>query len=631
MLDLSTLTPAPPVPDFSAWDPTLSAKLHHGSHALDAAREVVRNAPRPVGLDIEAGGLGPLAFSIRCVTAAWDTEDGTHAVILDPRRPDHAQAVKDLTDWAGVLVLHNAAYDWPVLYQYGLVTLEDTAKVWDTVVASRMAYPDPTVSKQLGDLVTRKDLVAMSDTDVTMATAFSAAGYSTQRDGWETMDIDQPVYRLGAMADTVATLRLGPEILEAAVLQLTSSPYATAPASSALSRAPKVDRQRALELVEREQVVNRVMLRRSAVGILVDQEYLGSYQAEHTAALESARAVLEAEGLDPDAGNLGKKVLELLAERGDLPDSWPRTANGGLKADKKAMAQLAEVPAAQELAAAQRKVADLAKVSGYLEKVSGYAAITGRVHPQVGVLGASATGRMSYREPELQQFSADARPILIPDPGQEWVSIDWSSIEPVVVANAAGDTDFLHGFNYEAADLYQPIVQYAGVDRKTAKVVLLAAMYGQGRALLAHNLGTTEDQAQEIQARVFQAMPQTRRFLDALRMEADNKGATVTADGRVLPVPTDPAGRVMGYKATNYFTQGTAYSVLSSTIYRLERAGLADAIQLAMHDELVVNAAAQDQVRQVMETAPDWLVEFTGHPVVLRTDTNALPGHWAYV
>lgn len=631
MLDLSTLAPAPPVPDFSAWDPTLSAKLHHGSHALDAAWEVVRNAPRPVGLDIEAGGLGPLAFSIRCVTAAWDTEDGTHAVILDPRRPDHAQAVKDLTDWAGVLVLHNASYDWPVLYQYGLVTLEDTAKVWDTVVASRMAYPDPTVSKQLGDLVTRKDLVAMSDTDVTMATAFSAAGYSTQRDGWETMDIDQPVYRLGAMADTVATLRLGPEILEAAVLQLTSSPYANAPASSALSRAPKVDRQRALELVEREQVVNRVMLRRSAVGILVDQEYLGSYQAEHTAALESARAVLEAEGLDPDAGNLGKKVLELLAERGDLPGDWPRTANGGLKADKKAMAQLAEVPAAQELAAAQRKVADLAKVSGYLEKVSGYAAITGRVHPQVGVLGASATGRMSYREPELQQFSADARPILIPDPGQEWVSIDWSSIEPVVVANAAGDTDFLHGFNYEAADLYQPIVQYAGVDRKTAKVVLLAAMYGQGRALLAHNLGTTEDQAQEIQARVFQAMPQTRRFLDALRMEADTKGATVTADGRVLPVPTDPAGRVMGYKATNYFTQGTAYSVLSSTIYRLERAGLADAIQLAMHDELVVTASAQDQVRQVMETAPDWLVEFTGHPVVLRTDTNALPGHWAYV
>lgn len=631
MLDLSTLAPAPEVPDFSAWDPKLGARLHHGQDALAAAQDIVRQSPRPVGLDIEAGGLGPLAFNIRCVTAAWDTAGGTYSVILDPRRPDHAKAIKDLTDWAAVLVLQNASYDWPVLYQYGLVTLEDTHKVWDTVVAARMAYPDPAVPKHLADLVTRKDLVGMEDTDVTMATAFSAAGYSTQRDGWETMDIDQPVYRLGAMADTVATLRLGPAILEAVVSHLTSSPYENVSVSSALARAPKVGRTRALELLEREQTVNRVMLRRTAKGILVDQDYLGTYQADHTAALDKARSVLEAEGLDPNAGNLGKKVLELLADRGDLPANWPRTANGGLKADKKAMEKLADIPAAQELATAQRKVADLAKVSGYLEKVQGYASITGRVHPQVGVLGASATGRMSYREPELQQFSADARPVLIPDTGQEWVSIDWSSIEPVVVANAAGDTDFLHGFNYEGADLYQPIVKYADVDRKTAKVVLLAAMYGQGRALLASNLGTTEDQAQDIQARVFQAMPKTRRFLDALRLEADSLGATVTADGRVLPVPTDPGGRVMGYKATNYFTQGTAYSVLSSTIYRLERAGLADTIQLAMHDELVVNAAAQEEVRRVMETAPDWLTEFTGHPVVLRTDTNPLPGHWAYV
>lgn len=631
MLDLSTLAPAPEVPDFSAWDPTLGAYLNHGQAALSAVQDIVRQAPRPVGLDIEAGGLGAKAFNIRCVTAAWDTADGTYSVILDPRRPDHAQAIRDLTNWAGLLVLQNASYDWPVLYQYGLVDLETTTKVWDTVVAACMAYPDPAVSKHLADLVTRKDLVGMEDTDVTMATAFTSAGYSTQRDGWETMDIDQPVYRLGAMADTVATLRLGPVLMEAVVDHLTSSPYANAPVSSALARAPKVDRARALDLMEREQTVNRVMLRRTAKGIRVDQDYLGTYQADHTAALDNARAVLESEGLDPNAGNLGKKVVELLAERGHLPDNWPTTDKGNLKADKKAMAKLAEVPAAQELAAAQRKVADLAKVSGYLEKVQGYAAITGRVHPQVGVLGASATGRMSYREPELQQFNADARPILIPDPGQEWVSIDWSSIEPVVVANAAGDTDFLHGFNYEGADLYQPIVQYADVDRKTAKVVLLAAMYGQGRALLAKNLNTTEDQAQAIQDRVFKAMPKTRRFLDALRLEADSTGATVTADGRVLPVPKDPTGRVMGYKATNYFTQGTAYSVLSSTIYRLERAGLADAIQLAMHDELVVTASAQEEVRRVMETAPDWLTEFTGHPVVLRTDTNPLPGHWAYV
>jgi len=267
MLDLSTLGTAPAVPDFAAWDPALSARLHHGSMAVEAVRDIVTQPPRPVGLDIEAGGLGPLAFNLRCVTAAWDTADGTHSVILDPRRGDHAQAVRDLTSWAGMLVLQNASYDWPVLFNYGLVTMEDTAKVWDTVVAARLAYPNTTVSKHLADLVVRPDLLAMEDTDVTMAAAFNAAGYSTQRDGWENMDVDQPVYRLGAMADTVATLRLGPVLAEAVVRHLTSSPFKDADVTSPLAVAPVLDQAGALGILERGQTVERVLLRRTARGI----------------------------------------------------------------------------------------------------------------------------------------------------------------------------------------------------------------------------------------------------------------------------------------------------------------------------------------------------------------------------
>lgn len=632
MLDLTSLGPAPFVLDFTSWDPTLEAFQSTGQDALERARGVVSQSPRTIALDIEAAGLGAKAFKVRCVTAAWETPNGTQAVLLDPRRPEHARAVYLLVDWATTVVMHNAAYDWPVLSQYGLVDADThTAKVWDTLVAARMAYPDPRRPKSLEALATDPELVGMPKSEVPMEVAFRSAGYATAREGWENMDIDQRVYCLGALADTVATLRLGPAIREAVVDRLTHSPYAHVSVSSALARAPQLGREGALGLLEREQTTNQVMLRTSARGLLVDQDYLGEYQAGHEAALGEARGVLEDAGLDPDSGALGRELLELLQSRGVLPSDWPRTATGGLKADKKTMAGLAGVPGAGELARAHRSVSDLRKVSGYLEKVQAYASVTGRVHPQVAVLGASATGRMAYREPELQQFPADARPILIPDPGHEWVSLDWSSIEPVVVANAAGDTEFLHGFNTVGADLYAPIVAQAGVTRKVAKVVLLAAMYGQGRRLLASNLGVSEDEAQRIQGRVFEAMPKTRRFLDALRLEADQHGCTVTADGRVLPVPRDPSGRVMGYKATNYFTQGVAYSVLSSTICRLERRGLGDAIALVIHDELVVDAQAQGEVQKVMETAPDWLTEFTGRRVVLRTDANPLPGHWAYV
>ena len=619
MLSPDTLGPAASVPDYASWDTTLQATLHSGpSVPLQAVHAALAGPSRPVALDIEAAGLGAAAFTVRCVTAAWETDRGTVSVLLDPRRGDHAQAVRDLAEWATLLVFHNSPYDWPVLVQRGLVPAQAVTKVWDTLVAARMAYPDPHVPKSLAALAGREDLLDMPDNDVTMGHAFKSAGYRIQADGWAGMDIDTPVYRLGAMADTVVTLRLAGPLVEAVAAWLTSNPF----------NSPLVaDRDRALALLEREQTTNRVMLRTSARGLLVDQEYLAAYTDEHQAALETAAADLTAAGLDPEAGNLGLKLVEYLDSVGELPANWPRTATDKLKADKKSMALLEDHP----LAKAHRRVAELGKVTGYLSKVQGYAGVTGRIHPQVGVLGASATGRMAYREPELQQFPGAARPILVPEPGTNWVSIDWSSIEPVVVANCAGDTQFLRGFNDHGADLYQPIVEQAGVDRKTAKVVLLAAMYGQGRALLASTLGTTEDQAQEVQDRVFQAMPATRRFLDSLRSTGDSMRATMTADGRYLPVPTDPAGRVMGYKATNYFTQGTAYSVLSETINTLESMGLGEAINLAMHDELVVDAEAAGDVRSVMETAPWWLEQFAGNPVVLRTDSNVLPGHWAYV
>lgn len=619
LLSLSSLPAVDParVPSHSTYDPTMDAHFHTGQNAIDAVDGLRGASPRPVGLDIETAGLGAAAFHIKCVTAAWVADDGTtHSVLLDPRDTEQAERVRFLTGRAAsTLVLHNAPYDWPVLYNYGLVELEYTAKVWDTKVAASMAFPDKTISKSLVNLVQHEKLLDLKANDSSMAAAFSAAGYRTQGDGWRDMDISSGVYRLGAMADTVLTLRLAGPLYDAVISWTTANTFVD------------VSADWAAHLLEREQNTNRIMLRVSARGLRVDTEYLGKYTEEHTQAREEAAAALVEVGLDPDAGNLGAKLVEYLAQRGELPSDWPITPGGKPKADKGAIALLEDHPLAQS----QRVVARMSKVSGYLEKVDRYADLTGRIHPQVGILGASATGRMAYSEPELQQFPAGARPILVPEPGHNWTSIDWSSIEPVIVANCAGDDDFLRGFNESGADLYAPIVAHAGVERKVAKVVLLAAMYGQGRALLASTLGTSEDEAAAVQERVFSAMPATRQFLDGLRSAGDSHGAIMTADYRHLSVPSDPAGRVMGYKATNYFVQGSAYSVLSDAINRIEAAGMGDAIALAMHDELVVDSEAAHDIRQIMETPPAWLNDFAQRTVVLRTDANVLNGHWEYV
>ena len=774
------------VPDHQAYYPHISAWLATGQAARDAVD--ILPAGAVVAVDTETMGLGADSFTLKCFSAAWETPNGTVSILLDPtRRDDDAHAAGELISRAGTLVLQNAAFDVPPLHQNGLMSLADIAKVHDTVIYARMAYPDPIVNKSLESLATK--LVGFPDAEVTMAQLFKANGLTTA-EGFRAFDIDKPIYRLGAMADTVATLRLLPQIQAKAWSRLAEGhPF----------DAYGVDSAGAVALMEREQEVNRIMLRRSARGLQVDTDYLATYEETHAAELTAATDAIQNAGLDPDAGNLGFLLVTKLEERGELPADWPRTDSGRLRATKDDLPKLDH-----PLAASVRKVAELTKVTGYLTKVQDMVRVTGRVHPQVGILKASATGRMAYSWPELQQFPSDARPIIVSDTGL--TSVDWSQIEPVVMANCAQDWGFLEPFE-AGGDLYAPIVEAAGVTRKVAKVLLLAAMYGQGRNSMAAALGISTEEAQRLQAGMFSAMPTTRGFIDRLRQIGEDTGLIITADGRVLPIPKDPkTGAVFAYKAVNYFCvtpdtliltedlrhvraeeirvgdgvvgfdeysrdsrgrgtgkrffrhatvtnadvtykesveirtsdgkvttcsddhrwlvrspgrqprlawveskdltpdmqllslgtwdtadtrdggylaglydgaelhttrmmegtphvvsvtpvgkrkvlaigtttrtlvangylshncQGSAYSVLSDTIVRLERAGLGDSIHLALHDELVVDTEAAEAVAEIMRTPPEFLLKWTGGRVpVFKTDTNHMGTSWAYV
>lgn len=616
------------VPNTDMYLSQLQARLVCGQQCLDdllAGSETWEQmANSPVAIDIEARGMGALAFDIRCMTAAWWTpsSDGSRivtSILLDPRNPRQADIIRAVMATAQSLVLHNAAYDIPPLYQQGLITLDQIHKVVDTIVLARMAYPLKTADKSLEALACRDDLTALESSGASMALAFKAQGYARQELGWGGADIDLLPYRLGAMTDTVATLRLMMPLYNKCVEWLTSSPFtgATVPRTPADAHY----------LIDREQTTNRAMLRRSALGLNVDREFLSIYRTQNEAIRDEA-AQLITDTLGADSVGNGAHLVAHLDTLGLLPSTYPRTPTGRLKADKDAFESLPDHP----LINAHRTVADTDHILDYLEKTDAMAAITGRVHPQVGILGASATGRMSYKIPELQQFPAPARPIIRFDSPEGAVSIDWSSIEPVVMANCAGDHQFLHGFNTNPdTDLYDPIVQSAGVTRKVAKKVVLATMYGQGIRALAVELGIPEDEARAIKSRVFAPMPSTTEFMKNIQATADAHGIIMTADGRMQAIPQDPQGNHMGYKGVNYFCQGSAYSVMSEVVAGCYRAGISDHIYLAMHDELVVDASVAEQVRSMMTTPPAWLIEFAGQVPVLRTDAHALPEHWEYV
>jgi len=223
---------------------------------------------------------------------------------------------------------------------------------------------------------------------------------------------------------------------------------------------------------------------------------------------------------------------------------------------------------------------------------------------------------------------------VLADEGDAMTSIDWRQVEPVVAATLCRDTRPLAGYADGSSDLYTDVAAFAGVTRRAAKVVVLAWLYGQGRATLAASLGCDVERADAVRARVADAMPRTSRLVAALRATAKRHRVVPTRSGRVLPVPM---GRgfdggppsVATHKGPNYFVQGSAYDVLADTLGRVEAAGLGDAVYLAVHDELVVSTSAAHDVRRIMEAPPERLARLSGVVPVLRTDRADLGERWA--
>lgn len=603
----------PNVPDRRWYDPVLDATLSTGRAAIDAVVELGNTtAPGTVEIaaDIETPGLDR-QFEINCVTAAWTGADGrVMGVLLDPDRRDGDDvAVRYLFDHAAKITFHNGPFDTPALLRSGHVDLDTIDKFCDTLLLARFAFPDQFIGKKLEQLAVRH--LGLDDFSGGMKLAFKAAGYRTIAEGYANMDIDSPVYRQGAIADTVATLRLEPLLREKAIELTLDHPFATRGATS---------RSEAEWILGVQERVNQIMLKRTARGIEVDTEYLTRYQEQVEVERQRATALLAQHGLEGGSGK-GGALIEYLHANGELPEPWPRTPTKKLKATKELLDELDH-----PLAAAQRELAETDKVLGYLNAVYATAEVTGRCHPQCGVLGASTTGRMSYASPALQQFSKFARPILIDREKELW-SIDWSQIEPVTMANMAHDEQFLVPFE-EGADLYEPIQRAAGIDRPLAKVVLLATMYGQGITSLARKIGHTQESAQQIKRQMLSAMPSTARFMTQVSQIAETHGRIITVGGRILPVDAQGA-----YKAVNYICQGSAADIMNQAIYEVDQAGLADHIDLAMHDELVVSGDAEvaAEVERIMQTPPAQLTAWAERTPVLRTDRQSMGHAWAKV
>jgi DNA polymerase-1 len=202
-----------------------------------------------------------------------------------------------------------------------------------------------------------------------------------------------------------------------------------------------------------------------------------------------------------------------------------------------------------------------------------------------------AAGRMTASA-GLHNMPADLRPAVVAEPGHVFVRADLGQIEPRVLAAVSGDAALAAATAED--DMYAPVAGQLGVDRETAKVAVLGAMYGQ----------TTGHGAQVLR-RLERAYPVAMGYLeDAAR--AGQAGRSVrTYGGRFIPMGSgdheldERAGRsraaARGRYARNAMVQGAAAELFKmwAVTVRARAVALDARIVLCLHDELLVHVPVE--------------------------------------
>jgi DNA polymerase-1 len=433
---------------------------------------------------------------------------------------------------------------------------------------------------------------------------------------WSTVPVDEPAYWQYGVLDTLLTQRL--------VRELT----------------PEVEAAGMLKAYEREMHTAAIMYRAEVRGMRIDHRYAEQTRRAWLARSIELRDHLAARGVTNPNSN--QQLERVFRDLGWEPDDFTETGQAAL--DKIVLGQLAKRH--PDIAPQIIEYKRLTKwIGAYLEP---FAASKGRVHPSINTLRAK-TGRMSITNPALQTLPSkgsggEIRRCVLPEPGCELWAIDYDSQEARVVACLAGDEGLLDAFR-AGEDMYTHIARMAWNDptigkgdarRSTAKVIMLALLYGAGPSTLAASSGLSVLEVQRFLASVYAKFPGIREatgdfaiggtypgkpaLMAEKRASTEGLAYVMTRGGRRFSMPDGEY-----YKAVNGLAQGSSADMLKDAIIRLDRAGLSDTLIVVVHDELVLNIPTGEsnmayEIRALMED-DSWEIPMTA-------DVEGPFAHW---
>lgn len=198
-------------------------------------------------------------------------------------------------------------------------------------------------------------------------------------------------------------------------------------------------------------------------------------------------------------------IVRALKTEGIVP---PQTAKGQDSVTKQWLAEL-DHPLAKEIM--QLRIYNKSRTTFIDGHVLGHA-VDGRIHCQFhqlrsedeeGTGHGAITGRWSSSDPNLQQLPKRVKEILylirtlfLPEEGQKWASLDYSSQEPrltlhfAALTNQRGAEKAVQQYkDNPRIDYHQMVADLCRITRDNAKPINLGITYGMGGAKLCRELG----------------------------------------------------------------------------------------------------------------------------------------------
>ena len=258
----------------------------------------------------------------------------------------------------------------------------------------------------------------------------------------------------------------------------------------------------------------------------------------------------------------------------------------------------------------------LAKLEGtFIQPILDRVVETGSniVHPKWRLTRVKS-GRVSCEDPNLLAFPSrdemgkEVRKCFVAREGYSFVSVDFSQLEPRLVAAISGDPKLIEIFA-TGRDLYSEIAAALGVPRQAAKIVTLGVLYGMGAKRLMEQLALagivkTEQECEAIIHAWFDAYPAVKALVrDVIRVAKGQGGWATTQERRrrFLPAlfltgdrwPNAKLREEAERQAFNHLIQGTGMEQLKRAMIRVRDVAYRDVHPtLAIHDEMIYEVPA---------------------------------------